>query len=120
MAQKDEKQASARLRRLHDEAERLRGIDAVMMDDLLAEYDALATMTEGLRKDVQKDGVMIKAERGAANNRHLETVENPAFTTYSKSIQRLGDLAKKLSGFAKGGDDGEEEEDELMVFNARR
>lgn len=109
-----------RLERLHEEASALRGIDAVMMDDLLAEYDALATMTEGLRKDVQRDGVMIEMERGGANNRHLETVENPAFTTYSKSIQRLGDLAKKLSGFAKGGDDAEEEEDELLAFNSRR
>jgi hypothetical protein len=45
-------------------------------------------------------------------------VENPAFTTYQKAIARLGDLAKKVSGFAKNSED-DDGEDELTAFIRR-
>lgn len=109
---------SERLKRLTKEADNLSGFDKALLDDLLTEYDALATMTEGLRHEVEKHGVMVEKEVGSVNNRHLETVENPEFTTYQKAIGRMGDLAKKVSDFAKRSD-STEEEDELGSFIRR-
>lgn len=111
---------SPRLTRLTKQTESLTGLDKELMDDLLAEYDALASMVEGLRHDVQDHGVMIDKEVGSVNNRHIETVENPEFTTYQKGIARLGDLAKKISDFNKRSDDDiEKEEDEVAAFIRR-
>ena len=109
---------SARLERLRDESSKLSGFDKALMDDLLVEYDALATMVEGLRVDVQQHGVMVTKIVGAHNPRE-DTVENPEFTTYQKGIARLGDLAKKISDFAKRSDDDGSEEDELGAFIRR-
>ena len=111
---------SPRLTRLTKQTESLTGLDKELMDDLLAEYDALASMVEGLRHDVQEHGVMVDKEVGSVNNRHIETVENPEFTTYQKGIARLGDLAKKISDFNKRSDDDiEKEEDEVAAFIRR-
>ena len=109
---------SKRLVRLRKEADKLSGFDKALLDDLLVEYDALAAMTEGLRHEVEKHGVMVTKEVGSVNNRHVETVENPEFTTYQKAIGRMGDLAKKVSDFAKRSDNTEEE-DELASFIRR-
>lgn len=118
MARK-KKEESAFLKQMKEQSKSLSGLDKVIFDGLLEEYDALATMTEGLRHDIEDHGVMIEKEVGSVNNRHLETVENPEFTTYQKAIGRLGDLAKKLSDFAKRSDDTGEEEDELVSFIRR-
>ncbi len=118
MARK-KKEESAFLKQMKEQSKSLSGLDKVIFDGLLEEYDALATMTEGLRHDIEEHGVMIEKEVGSVNNRHLETVENPEFTTYQKAIGRLGDLAKKLSDFAKRSDDTGEEEDELVSFIRR-
>lgn len=113
------REESAFLKQMKEQSKSLSGLDKVIFDGLLEEYDALATMTEGLRHDIEDHGVMIEKEVGSVNNRHLETVENPEFTTYQKAIGRLGDLAKKLSDFAKRSDDTGEEEDELVSFIRR-
>lgn len=113
------REESAFLKQMKEQSKSLFGLDKVIFDGLLEEYDALATMTEGLRHDIEDHGVMIEKEVGSVNNRHLETVENPEFTTYQKAIGRLGDLAKKLSDFAKRSDDTGEEEDELVSFIRR-
>lgn len=118
MATTKKKSDSDRLKRLRKESAGLTGFDKALLDDLLIEYDALAEMTEGLRHDVENHGVMIEKEVGTVNNRRMETVENPEFTTYQKAIGRLGDLAKKVSGFAKNSDEPEEE-DELASFIRR-
>ena len=118
MARK-KREESAFLKQMKEQSKSLSGLDKVIFDGLLEEYDALATMTEGLRHDIEDHGVMIEKEVGSVNNRHLETVENPEFTTYQKAIGRLGDLAKKLSDFAKRSDDTGEEEDELVSFIRR-
>ena len=89
---------SERIKRLREESSKLTGFDKALMDDLLKEYDALASMVEKLRADVDRNGVMVVVERGGANNRHEVMAENPAFTAYQKAIGRLGDLAKKLLG----------------------
>ena len=109
---------SPRLARLRKEASSLSGFDKALLEDLLVEYDALAAMTEGLRHEVELHGVMVEKEVGSVNNRHYETVENPEFTTYQKAIGRMGDLAKKVSDFAKRSD-STEEEDELASFIRR-
>lgn len=113
-----ENKPSKRLERLKKESSNLSGFDKALLEDLLLEYDALADMTEGLRHEVEKHGVMIDKEVGSVNNRHMETVENPEFTTYQKAIGRMGDLAKKVSDFAKRSDSNEEE-DELGSFIRR-
>lgn len=114
----EEKKESAFLTRMRQESKNLSGLDKILFDGLLDEYDALASMTEGLRHDIEEHGVMIKKEVGSVNNRHMEVVENPEFTTYQKAIGRMGDLAKKLSDFAKRSDN-EKEEDELDAFIRR-
>ena len=111
---------SGRIERLRKESEGLSGFDKALMDDLLVEYDALATMVAGLRNNVEEHGVMVTKVVGAHNPRE-DTVENPEFTTYQKGIARLGDLAKKISDFAKRSDDtGKAEgDDELGKFIRR-
>ena len=109
---------SKRIQRLRDEAENLTGFDKALLEDLLVEYDALANMTEDLRDDVQEHGVMIPIEKGGANNRHEVMAENPAFTAYQKAIGRLGDLAKKISDFAKRSDIAVGEDDDFDKFTS--
>lgn len=119
MARKQKTQ-SAFLTKMREESQHLSGLDKILFDGLLEEYDALSSFTESLRHDIEDHGVMIEKEVGSVNNRHIETVENPEFTTYQKAIGRQGDLAKKLSDFAKrSGDDKQGEEDELDAFLRR-
>lgn len=118
MATTRKKPDSARLSRLRKESDGLTGFDKALLDDLLIEYDALATMTEGLRLVVQEKGVMEEKEVGTVNNRHIERVERAEFKAYQKAIARLGDLAKKVSSFASSSDEPEEE-DELASFIRR-
>lgn len=111
---------SARLKKLREQTKDLSGLDRTLLDDLLVEYDSLASMTEDLRLRVEKEGVMVVKEVGTANNRHYDTVENPVFTTYSKTIGTLGGLAKKVSGFAQSSDGESGNTDELAAFVRRR
>ena len=111
---------SARLKKLREQTKDLSGLDRTLLDDLLVEYDSLASMTEDLRLRVEKEGVMVVKEVGTANNRHYDTVENPVFTTYSKTIGTLGGLAKKVSGFAQSSDGDSGDTDELAAFVRRR
>ena len=113
------KKQSAFITQMREESKHLTGLDKILFDGLLEEYDALAAMTEGLRHDIEEHGVMVQKEVGSVNNRHIETVENPEFTTYQKAIGRMGDLAKKLSDFAKRSDGDKDEEDELSAFLRR-
>ena len=104
--------------RLRAEVSGLSGVDKEMADTLIEEVAALAQMVEDLRKQVQEDGVMIEMERGGANNRHVELVENPALTAYSKHVGRLSDIAKKVSGFAKGATGDGDDPNDLLRWNA--
>lgn len=112
-----EKDGPTRIERLHNESAGLTGFDKALLDDLLTEYDALASMTESLRIVIQEKGVMEEKEVGTVNNRHIERVERAEFKAYQKAIGRLGDLAKKVSSFAKNAT-APEEEDEFDAFNA--
>lgn len=102
---------------LNEEAKSLSGMDRKLIEPLLEELDAMRGMVEELRKAVLKEGALIEVEKGGANNRHKELVENPALTAYSKLVGRYSDLSKKVSGFAKGSDT--EEEDSLDAFIRR-
>ena len=95
----------------------LTGIDRTLVDPILVEADAMRAFVEELRLMVEADGPMIEKEVGGANNRHLELVENPALTAYSKNVGRLGDLMKKVSSFAKNAT-APTAEDDFDAFNA--
>jgi len=110
-------EATTRLERLQNESAGLTGFDKALLDDLLTEYDALASMTEGLREVILEKGVMEEKEVGTVNNRHIERVERAEFKAYQKAIGRLGDLARKVSSFAKNAT-APEEEDDFDAFNA--
>lgn len=107
------------LRSAMDDVQNLSGLDRTLVNPLLLEADALREFVEDLRLMVKQDGPMIEKEVGSVNNRHIELVENPALTAYSRNVGRLGDLMKKISSFCKSlNKQGEEEEDEFDVFNA--
>lgn len=118
MAKKPIARDEDHIKELKDAVKSMGGLDAVMMGDLLDKYDALNSVVNELQAIVLEEGAMVEVMRGGANNRHKEKVENPALTAYSKAVGRLGDLAKKISGFAKG-DTSVEDEDELVAFNRR-
>ena len=92
------------LKQARQDVDGLSGIDKTMVDSLLVEADALRAFVEDLRLMVKDDGPMIEKEVGGANNRHIELVENPALTAYSKNIGRLGDIMKKVSSLSKSAD----------------
>ena len=105
------------LKQAREDVASLSGLDRTMVDPLLIEADALRSFCEELRLTVKDEGPMIEKEVGGANNRHIESVENPALTAYSKNVGRLGDLMKKVSSFAKSAT-APEQVDELDEFNS--
>ncbi len=105
------------LRQARQDVDGLSGMDRTLVDPLLVEADALRAFCEELRLMVKDDGPMIEKEVGGANNRHIELVENPALTAYSKNVGRLGDLMKKVSSFAKSAE-APVKVDEFEEFNS--
>jgi hypothetical protein len=105
------------LKKAREDVSSLSGIDRTLVDPLLVEADALRAFVEDLREMVKADGPMIEKEVGGANNRHVELVENPALTAYSKNVGRLGDLMKKVSSFSKSAT-APEPVDEFAEFNS--
>lgn len=110
------KKVSEFLKKARADVENLSGMDRTLVDPLLIEADALRGFVEDLRLQVIEDGTMVEREVGAANNRRIETVENPALAAYSRNVGRLGDLMKKVSSFAKTAT-APEEHDEFDEFN---
>ena len=106
------------LKNARKEVESLTGIDRTLVDPLLLEADAMRGFVEELRTMVKDDGVMIEKEVGGANNRHIELVENPALTAYSKNVGRLGDLMKKVSSLCNNAGAPEPDEKEVDPFEA--
>lgn len=104
------------LKKAREDISSLSGIDRTLVDPLLIEADALRSFVEELRLMVSADGPMIEKEVGGANNRHIELVENPALTAYSKNVGRLGDIMKKVSSFADRAP-APVEVDEFEAFN---
>jgi hypothetical protein len=108
------------LKKARAEIDDLTGLERTLVDPILVEADAMRTFVEQLRLMVEQDGPMIEKEVGSVNNRHIEMVENPALTAYSKNVGRLGDLMKKVSSLCRTATPPEEEEeDELEAFLRR-
>lgn len=112
---------SERLERLTDESANLTGFDKALMDDLLAEYDALSSMVDELRSVILEKGAMTVKLVGQHNPRE-DTVERPEFTSYQKAVKTKSDLAKKMSDFAKRSDEEgkDEDKDDLVGWNRAR
>lgn len=113
----EEKVESSFLAQAREDVDGLTGVDKTLVDPLLVEADALRKFVEDLRVMVEEDGPMIEKEVGSVNNRHIELVENPALTAYSKNVGRLGDLMKKISSFAKNAVEPAKV-DEFEAFNS--
>lgn len=107
---------SDRLKKLRKESDNLSGFDKALLDSLLVEYDALAEFAGVLRNTVRSEGVMVNREVGTANNRHFEDIPNPALKPYESALGRMGDVAKKISDFAKRSDVEVEEDDGFDSF----
>lgn len=112
---------SERLERLTEESANLTGFDKALMDDLLAEYDALSSMVDELRSVILEKGAMTVKLVGQHNPRE-DTVERPEFTSYQKAVKTKSDLAKKMSDFAKRSDEEgkDEDKDDLVGWNRAR
>jgi len=112
---------SERLERLTEESANLTGFDKALMDDLLAEYDALSSMVDELRSVILEKGAMTVKFVGQHNPRE-DTVERPEFTSYQKAVKTKSDLAKKMSDFAKRSDEEgkDEDKDDLVGWNRAR
>lgn len=107
---------SDRLKKLRKESDNLSGFDKALLDSLLVEYDALAEFAGVLRKTIRQEGVMVDREVGTANNRHIENIANPALKPYESALGRMGDVAKKISDFAKRSDVESDEDDGFDSF----
>lgn len=99
----------------------MEGIDLVFATDLLREYAALTEMALACRRSLELDGILVEKRSGAKNNVKVTQVENPAFGTYHKITQRMGDLASRTSRFMKQAtqqirEEEEEDIDELSDF----
>lgn len=115
------KDKSKRLERLTEESATLSGFDKALMDDMLAEYDALSAMVDELRDVVVTEGPMTVKLVGQHNPRE-DTVERPEFTSYQKALKTKSDLAKKMSDFAKRSDEEGKKDDgnDLVGWNRAR
>ena len=122
MAQrKKKKEESEFLKKAREDVKGMSGIDLTLVDPLLVNLGKLYDYLDELSDAIDKDGAMIEKEVGTVNNRHMETVENPAFKTFTTAIGRAGSVARQISQFTKivAVDEPDEEDmDEFDAFNA--
>lgn len=104
------------------QTEALAGVDKVLVDNLIEKLCAVNDLTDELLQIVRDTGgPMIEKEVGSVNNRHLETVENPAMTSFSKSVKVLADISMKVGRVAKGSTaEGEDGAGDLVAWNRVR
>lgn len=67
-----------------DGLEGLSDVDQAITAEMLQEYAWLCATCYSLRDSIDHDGAIIKVEKGAANNRRTEMVENPAVKTLAR------------------------------------
>lgn len=94
----------------------LSGIDLTLVKPLLENLGKLYGYLDELSSVIEREGTMVQKEVGSVNNRHMETVENPALASFTKVAGRAGGLARQISAFTKNS--VVEEEDEFDAFNA--
>lgn len=95
----------------------LSGIDLTLVKPLLENLGKLYGYLDELSSVIDRDGAMVEKEVGSVNNRHMETVENPALASFTKVAGRAGGLARQISAFTKDVV-VEVEEDPFDAFNA--
>lgn len=99
-----------------NEVASMSGIDLTLVKPLLENLGKLYGYLDELSSVIDREGTMIQKEVGSVNNRHMETVENPALASFTKVAGRAGGLARQISAFTKNS--VVEEEDEFDAFNA--
>lgn len=77
------------------------GIDLTLVKPLLDNLGKLYGYLDELSGVIEREGVMVEKEVGSVNNRHMETVENPALASFTKVAGRAGGLARQISAFTK-------------------
>lgn len=90
------------------------GVCKPLAEDLLAAYVRVFRDYEALNRTLERDGLLIEVEKGAASNRHSECVKHPAFDMRRNTINQMADLANKIKRFVK--DDEGVAEDEFDAF----
>lgn len=97
------------------------GIDRVLVENLIDKLCSVNDFVDDLCQHVLEEGVMIEKEVGTVNNRHVELVENPSMSAYSKMVKVLADVSMKVARVAKGATS--EDEDgvgDLVAWNRAR
>lgn len=79
----------------------LSGIDLTLVKPLLDNLGKLYGYLDELADVIDREGAMVEKEVGSVNNRHMETVENPALASFTKVAGRAGGLARQISAFTK-------------------
>ena len=98
--------------------EGMSGIDLTLVKPLLENLGKLYGYLDELSDVIDREGTMVEKEVGSVNNRHMETVENPALASFTKVAGRAGGLARQISAFTKSAPLSEED-DEFDSFNAQ-
>ncbi len=102
-----------------DEVASMSGIDLTLVKPLLENLGKLYGYLDDLSEVIDRDGTMIQKEVGSVNNRHMETVENPALASFTKVAGRAGGLARQISAFTKISTAvADDEQDDFTEFNA--
>lgn len=96
----------------------LSGIDLTLVKPLLENLGKLYGYLDELSGVIERDGAMVEKEVGSVNNRHMETVENPALASFTKVAGRAGGLARQISAFTKNAVSGDDDIDDFDKFNA--
>lgn len=101
------------------QVEGVSGIDRVLVDNLIEKLCSVNDLTDELLGIVRDTGgPMVEKEVGTVNNRHIEAVENPALTSYSKMVKVLADVSMKVTRVAKGStSDDENGAGDLLAWN---
>ena len=101
------------------QVESMSGVDKVLVNNLIEKLCSVNDLTNDLLAIVRTTGgPMIDKEVGTVNNRHIESVENPALTSYSKMVKVLADVSMKVSRVAKGSmSDDEDGAGDLVNWN---
>lgn len=90
------------------------GVCKPMAEDLLETYVNIYQDYVYLTERMEREGLLIETEKGAANNRRVVLEKHPAFDMRRNTINQIADLANKIKRFVK--DDEGVVEDEFDKF----
>lgn len=110
MATKKKDAYAEKLAELQDTVSTMQGVCKPLAEDLLGAYVRVFRDYQSLNDTLERDGLLIKVEKGGENNRHIERVKHPAFDMRRNCINQMADLANKIKRFVKD-DEGVAEDD---------